>query len=260
MASHEYRPEHQDVFAAFYDALHPEAEDLDFFRQLLAGCKGRILELGSGTGRILLPLARDGHHVTGVEQSGHMLSICRAKAAQETAAVRRRITLAEGDVRQYWTEERYAFILAPCNFLSYFAGSDDLLRLLEIIAGLLADGGCFAVVQSMPDLQWMTANNGRTHEVQFPSSTAGCGLLLRFSVHYDFAEQLEFSSIEIEEYAGERVIHRGTANTTMAFFFPEDLRVRFAQAGLGVAAERGSLTEDIPIMDKSREMVFLCNK
>ncbi len=67
-----------DQIARFYDLTHAElTADLPFVLQLASEAGGPILELGCGSGRLLLPLARAGHSVIGLDLSGAMLAMQR---------------------------------------------------------------------------------------------------------------------------------------------------------------------------------------
>ena len=81
-------PDPYALDAAFYDAIHGEGgEDLDFWLPFAAEHGGPILEVGAGTGRIALPLARAGHAVTALDPSPAMLAIARERAAAGGLAV-----------------------------------------------------------------------------------------------------------------------------------------------------------------------------
>ena len=68
------------LFAKFYDAYVGDyAQDIPAYLSLAANCRSPIVEIGCGTGRVLLPLLREGHVVTGVDISDEMLQIARAK-------------------------------------------------------------------------------------------------------------------------------------------------------------------------------------
>ena len=71
-----------DIYARFYDLDHGDLDaDLFMIQQLAARSGSPILELACGTGRVLLPLARQGYQVTGVDLSAAMLDVARRKAA-----------------------------------------------------------------------------------------------------------------------------------------------------------------------------------
>ena len=63
--------------ASFYDLFNTQTDDVDFYRDRLPGPDARVLELGCGTGRVLVPLARCCGYLRGVEQSAAMLARCR---------------------------------------------------------------------------------------------------------------------------------------------------------------------------------------
>jgi ubiquinone/menaquinone biosynthesis C-methylase UbiE len=79
-----------------YEILRRNAEDIRFYRELARASGGPVLEVACGTGRVLLPIAREGMTVTGVDPSGTMLRALREKLDRETAAVRERVRILEG--------------------------------------------------------------------------------------------------------------------------------------------------------------------
>lgn len=85
------------AIASLYDLEHdPFRDDIDFYLQMAGVVGDPILELGCGTGRVLVPLAEAGCHVTGLDQSRPML----ARAAERVAAAKLddRVTLFEGSM------------------------------------------------------------------------------------------------------------------------------------------------------------------
>lgn len=93
------------AIAAWYDLEHADVtDDIEMYRDFAAGTGGPILELGCGSGRVLIPLAEAGHRVIGVDASATMLARCRAAA--QTAGVTGGITLAQGDMTDLHLHER----------------------------------------------------------------------------------------------------------------------------------------------------------
>ena len=85
--------------AEIYDQVETYADDVELIRGLI-GERGplRILEPFCGTGRILIPLALDGHEIVGLDQAREMLDRARMKIEPAPEEVRRRVTLTEADV------------------------------------------------------------------------------------------------------------------------------------------------------------------
>ncbi|HEX5501234.1 MAG TPA: class I SAM-dependent methyltransferase, partial [Thermomicrobiales bacterium] len=83
------------ALARLYDAF-PFDADLPFYLELAAAQGGRVLELACGSGRVLVPLARAGHRVVGLDASPHMLALAREKLAAAGPEVAARATLVQG--------------------------------------------------------------------------------------------------------------------------------------------------------------------
>lgn len=140
-------PENFDEITRFQGIAY----DIDRYREVAREAGGPILDLCCGTGRVTLPLARDGHAVTGVDLSRGMLARCREHSAREPEAVRERIELVEQDISALDLPRR-DFRLAVCAFNSLlcilsFAGQ---ARALQAIAAHLAPGGLLALDLANP--------------------------------------------------------------------------------------------------------------
>src|ERR1700726_4974301 len=87
-----------DRIAPFYDVEHARFdEDVDLYLNFAELRGGPLLELACGSGRLLVPLARAGYEVTGVDTSARMLELARQRL--EAAGVAARCTLARQDMR-----------------------------------------------------------------------------------------------------------------------------------------------------------------
>src|SRR5687768_14738605 len=95
--------EDYDFIAELYDHVTPyrERADVAFFVEEAAGAGGPVLEVGCGTGRVLIPTARARVEITGLDLSGHMLERCRASLSAESEEVRSRVTLVKADMRGF---------------------------------------------------------------------------------------------------------------------------------------------------------------
>lgn len=84
-----------------YDSvtLYRSRPDVEFYVEEARSTAGKVLELGCGTGRILIPVARLGKEITGVDSSPRMLAQCRARLEEEPAEVRSSATLVRSDMR-----------------------------------------------------------------------------------------------------------------------------------------------------------------
>ncbi len=113
--------------------------------QLAAQAGGRILELGCGSGRALVPLASAGHRLVGLDRD---LPSLTHLAGQLSEPLRSRVDLIACDFLRCPLADRFPLILMPCNTLSTVAPADHA-RLLSGVRALLASGGRFAA--SLPN-------------------------------------------------------------------------------------------------------------
>jgi ubiquinone/menaquinone biosynthesis C-methylase UbiE len=84
--------------ADLYDhvAVYRDRPDIAFFVDWARSLGNPVLELGCGTGRVLIPTARAGVEIVGVDASPHMLDVCRGRLRGEPEAVQSRVRLEYG--------------------------------------------------------------------------------------------------------------------------------------------------------------------
>lgn len=126
-----------------YHAHHSQfEEDLPFWISQTAGLDP-VLDLGCGTGRVSLPLARAGHRVWGVDWDPAMLDQARKLLVEEPRTVRQRVTLVEADLGSWLPDRRFGAAVSACN--TWSALPDQSRRvLLENLAAVLGAGAVLA--------------------------------------------------------------------------------------------------------------------
>lgn len=144
-----------DVECGAYDA------DLPLWEELAAAQSGPILDLGCGTGRVALHLARRGHTVTALDQSAALL------AALDERAEGLPVTTVNADARVFALENRFGLILAPMQLLQMFSAPLERKECLSCIAAHLAPGGlaAFAIVDELPEAEHTSPPLPDTREV-----------------------------------------------------------------------------------------------
>ena len=152
-----------DALARMYDVdLQDDPGDLDLYLALAARTGGPILELGVGSGRLAVPLARAGHAVTGVDLDPAMLRRCRESAARAGRRAVANLTLIEGDARDLPPAPGpFALVFVALNSLLVFGSRDDQRRTLRAMAGHLAPGGLAVIDVWLPDADDLARYDGR---------------------------------------------------------------------------------------------------
>lgn len=116
------------------------AADLELWMRLAATAGGSVLDLGAGTGRVALALARAGHRVVAVDRVGALLGELRRRARDAGVEV----ATATADVRELALGERFALAIAPMQLVEMLGGAGARSQLLDAVAAHLEPGGQFA--------------------------------------------------------------------------------------------------------------------
>ena len=118
--------------AELYDHVVPYATrgDVEFFVDEALAANGSVLEIGCGTGRVLIPTARAGVSITGIDASSAMLARCRVKVAVEPEKVQQKIELVEADMRHFNLGKTFALATVP------FRPFQHLLTVVDQVACL----------------------------------------------------------------------------------------------------------------------------
>jgi SAM-dependent methyltransferase len=137
--------------AALYDAVYANSADIAFWQVMTTAGSNGLLELGCGTGRVLLPLARAGHSITGLDLAVPMLEYCRAKLQAESPEVRDRVTLLEGDMTAFDLDRRFAQIYCAFGTFHHLRTVEQQLACLERCRRHLLPGGTLILDLINPD-------------------------------------------------------------------------------------------------------------
>ncbi|MFD4033359.1 class I SAM-dependent methyltransferase [Streptomyces sp. NPDC058637] len=219
------------VFAGFYDRLFPQDGSADRTAATLAAWHpgGPALELGVGTGRIAVPLARLTGQVVGVDSSPEMLERLRAAVDGSGAAV----TPVHGDIRTYDDGDRYGLVYCVCGTMSLVLDPAGQRAAVARAARHLAPGGTLVVETHNPGFV-RTLHEGLSRTSFFaPYPEPGTGLQTYSTL---LAEQnLWHTSHLLHEPGGTRIGTEVTRLTTA-----EDIDAYATDAGL----ERVSLHGD----------------
>jgi len=151
------------VDGALYDHTYrSRREDQRFYVALAAERGARaVLELGVGTGRVAIALAKDGREVVGVDRMPTMIERLHARLDRESRAVRARVTTKLGDVRTLRLRRRFPLVIAPFNVFMHLYDRRDVERALATCRAHLAPRGRLAFDVLLPDLRALARDPDR---------------------------------------------------------------------------------------------------
>ncbi len=226
-----------DDYARFYDwenARTMGRQDVRFWQDFARREGGVLLELGCGTGRVLMPVARTGVPVVGVDRSDSMLEYARRRATRLRKA--ERPSLIRGDIRSLPFRARtFSAVMAPYGILQSLTRERDLAATLAEAARVLRRGGTLGV-DLVPDLPAWDEYRNKTR-LRGRLSRAGHVTLVE-SVRQDRRRKLTVFDQEYVEKRGRRTVRHRFSLTFRTLPLP-DMVQRVEQAGFRVTAVLG---------------------
>jgi SAM-dependent methyltransferase len=191
-----------DEYAPFYDWENARTlgrRDVPFWTSVAKQARGRVLELGCGTGRVSKPLIDAGVDLVGIDRSAAMLARFRSAEASRSKCIR-------GDIRALpFADESFAAVIAPYGILQSLTRDRDLAATLGSVARVTKRGGLLGI-DLVPDVP-----NWREYQdrEQLRGRDGARHLTLIESVHQNRRRrQTRFTQTYIERRGAKETTHR----------------------------------------------------
>ncbi|RIK81799.1 class I SAM-dependent methyltransferase [candidate division KSB1 bacterium] len=202
--------------ADLYDYVVPyrTRPDVDFYVQAAQASGGSVLEVGCGTGRILLPTARAGVDLVGLDLSPHMLQVCQKRLLDEPETVQSRVRLIQADMRGFDLAQTFKLVTLPFRPFQHLTTVADQLSCLKSIHRHLAEDGRMILDLFNPSYEALVRDNlGQEFgdEPEFISADGRRVVRRHKIVSRDFANQI--NQVELIYYVTypngdeERLVH-----------------------------------------------------
>ena len=216
-----------DHYDGTYTQLRDPSGDAGFYAELAAQTGGPVLELGCGTGRVLLPIAATGVDCVGLDASPAMLDVLRAKSPPPDLA------LVEGTLERFSLDRRFALIFSAFRVVQHLATVDQQLAWLARVHEHLADDGLLAFDVFDPDLARMAvAEEPEVHDATFAD---GDDEVRRYvSVVRDHPAQVMELTMRFERLRDGAVVDSSSTQLSMRWFYRFELQHLLARAGFEV--------------------------
>jgi ubiquinone/menaquinone biosynthesis C-methylase UbiE len=235
--------------------------DVAFYVDEARHAGGRVLELGCGTGRITLAMARAGIDVVGVDASSEMLARCREKLAAESPDVQARVSLHHADVRKLPELGDVALAIAPFRILQHLVSIDDQLACLASTRRQLAAGGRLALDVFLPSFASMVTDRSEEQTEHVPIVLPD-GRLFRRAWRIPRVRWIDqVSETELIYYVAdtpESEPQRVVQAFDMRWFTHAELHHLLARSGFRVEAAYGDFARG-PLTDTSLEQIVLAS-
>lgn len=227
--------------ALFYDHVATGVEgDVAFYVEAAVASGSPVLELGCGTGRILIPVAQAGVDTVGLDRSADMLAIAHGKLAACPPVVKRRARLLHGDMRALELEQRFALVTIPYRAFLHNLSAEDQMHTLDGVRRHLTDDGRLILNIFDPSVRLLAAGRSSRpadQHAEFRHPRTGNRVTIREDFRFDLERQLVDGARDLDELdASGRVVATTHAPLTLRYIFRYEMEHLLARAGLRVEA------------------------
>lgn len=204
---------HPELYDLEYEGL---VEDMGHYLRLAKGLE-RVMELGCGTGRLTLPIARSGAEVVGLDRAPAMLDRLRARVRAEP---RLRVSLIEGDFRDFSAPGLFDLIILPFNALHHLRIAEDFLSMSRCVQTILKPGGVFALDLVVPDPTFWARDPEGQHEIRWYPDPEGGKMKSWENGFYDPITQINWVRYHYKRASGRLQEIR----VPMRMFYPQEIQ------------------------------------
>lgn len=217
-----------------YDLRHAvRTADIDFYVDKAMEIGGPVLELCCGTGRIAVPMARNGLDVTGLDISEPML----AHAQQKAAAAGVNVEWILGDATSFDLGRKFQLIIVPFNSLQLLGREERVGSFFKSVCAHLKEGGTLIFDVHNPSLGALAPESAtRTPGGEYWDPQTGELITIEWSSAYDDSEQVDhmtwyFSTPQRMEFATDHLV--------MRYYYPQELNLIVRTAGFNIIEKLG---------------------
>jgi 2-polyprenyl-3-methyl-5-hydroxy-6-metoxy-1,4-benzoquinol methylase len=199
-----------------YDGLNTQKEDIDFYAKWINKNNiSTVLELCCGTGRITIPLKKQGVAITGLDINEDMLSEAKIKAKKENLA----IDFIQGDMRSFSLATKFQLVVIPFNSIHCLYESSDLAQTLRTIAEHLAPDGYMIIDYFNPSISYIVNNQDKSLQIADYTTDDGRRIQINQTMHYEDATQV--NRIKWEHIVNGK--HSSFESLDMRMYYPQEL-------------------------------------
>lgn len=248
-----------DRFARFYDAEFADfQDDLPLLRHYAERAGGPLLELGCGSGRVLVPLAQAGFQLTGVDSSGEMLARTRRRVA--AARVGNRVTLVDHDIADVALDHTFGMAFIQVNSFMHLNTLQRQRQALRCWHGHLRPGAALLIDLFNPDLLTLIEADGRLLvDQQWHDEATGATIVKQLTRRIDLSTQLQETIFVYDEVFPDGTSHRTLIPFTLRFLWRAEAELLLELCGYRLETVYGGY-EMQPYDAESPRMILVARR
>lgn len=246
--------------AAWYDmdTSQYSSVDLDFYREAASRTTGPVLELACGTGRISIPLAKDGHEVWALDLSAPMLAEFARKAAALPPEVRNRLNVVQGSMSDFTIPRQFDLIIIPFRAFQALTQDGDASACLQAVRRHLASDGVFILDTFKVDSGETIAcsNTEQTDWERVDPRTGQTVRRARRMPVVDTSKQIIYPEVIVYTTHQDGSVARHVDRLALRYYYEYQMQVLLLTHGFRIEAAYGSYDKR-PVASGS-ELLYVC--
>ncbi len=220
---------------------------MEFYRNLIPSPKATILELGCGTGRVLIPLAAHCAYILGVDISEAMLTICRRKLQAE-GIPRDRAMITYADITALALGRQFDLIIAPFRVFQNLKTDEEVAGLFKTVRSHLSDGGSCILNVFRPFLsreamatRWVSEEENLLWETPTDDGRIAC---YDRRPRIDPERQIIYPDIVYRRYRGDALEDEVIHKIALRYYYPDQFEELITAHGFKILNRWGGYKDE----------------
>jgi SAM-dependent methyltransferase len=246
------------AWAEWYDIFYAAADpgDVEFYHGLCRASGGPILEIGVGTGRIALPLAKEGMEIVGIDLYEPMLKVA-LKRALDVAPLEGSLRLIQADMRKFDLKRSFPVVTIPARTLLLATSEEEQVQTLCCAVQHLAPNGTLAFNLFYPDPEMLADDPDEEFLLEVVEKPDGGRYVLTAKNHFDLESQVNHGVQIAEELDPDgEVLRRQELEVVVRYLYPDQVLALCDRVGLEVIEMWGDF-EGGEVDEESDEIVVI---
>ncbi|HWE60206.1 MAG TPA: class I SAM-dependent methyltransferase [Chloroflexota bacterium] len=253
------QPDPHNLYATrpdLYDVMHREhVDDMRFIQEFvqLLGAAPQVLELGSGTGRLLTAMLDAGASVTGLDQEPAMVAVARERLRPFGDRAR----VITGDMRRFALQQRFDLVVLGLNTFMHMLTTADQLDCLQAIHAHVRPAGMLLIDLANPHsvLRDMPINVLQHRFTRPAGGDQPATVTLWSSAAIAVADQLVQSMLFFDEVdSASQTVRRTIAEITLRLLYRYELELLLTRTGFALRGLYGDY-QSSPYDDESERLI-----
>ncbi|HSW11034.1 MAG TPA: class I SAM-dependent methyltransferase [Bacillota bacterium] len=229
------QPDYHGVSAQLYDSIQGGDRDVEYYLRTIGPTPATVLELGSGTGRVAIPLAQSGHNVYALDNSPDMHQILCGKVP---ASLRHRVVQVDADMRAFSLGLLFDFVILGLNTVFALVEEEGRRACFRSVSRHLRPDGKFILDFSIPSAYLMSNKSGR-YDLSVYQESPGQGHVVLTYNRYEANRQLSILNFLILEVIDSKITAAYVTPATEYYPSVGETRLLIESAGMEVTETLG---------------------